>query len=192
MAAKVYPEWVQQYRRKGTTIKKVGDHYYLYKHTSKREPGRKNPVPVDTYIGKITPQGIEEKGYRKIRTKDDEVIVKEYGFSRTAEILCPDDWKKIQGNKWQEIFDYIIRMQSPETYISEIRKIPDTLGEHVQPGVLAGNLSRRMYKACGKGLEDLKGLTTIYLVTIGKTRMISRISEEQEAILDQLDIRLEV
>ena len=46
MAGKVYPEWVQAQKRKGTTIKKVGDNYYLYKHSSKRVPGKKYPVPL--------------------------------------------------------------------------------------------------------------------------------------------------
>jgi len=41
---KVYPEWVQQQRTKGTTVKKVGNTYYLYKRTSKRVPGKKNTV----------------------------------------------------------------------------------------------------------------------------------------------------
>ena len=45
----VYPEWVQQQRIKGTTVKKVGNTYYLYKRTSKRIPGKKYPQPVDTY-----------------------------------------------------------------------------------------------------------------------------------------------
>ena len=48
---KVYPEWVQRYREKGTTIKKKGDSYYLFKRTSRRDPGKKYPQPVDTYIG---------------------------------------------------------------------------------------------------------------------------------------------
>ena len=52
---KVYPDWVQKYREKGTTVKKVGNNFYLYRHSSKRVPGKKYPVPVDTYIGKITP-----------------------------------------------------------------------------------------------------------------------------------------
>lgn len=60
MAGKVYPEWVQAQKRKGTTIKKVGDNYYLYKHSSKRVPGKKYSVPVDTYIGVITPEGVVE------------------------------------------------------------------------------------------------------------------------------------
>lgn len=44
--------------------------------------GKKNPVPVDTYIGKITPGGIERSGSKKVDVNDGDVIVKEYGFSR--------------------------------------------------------------------------------------------------------------
>ena len=51
---KVYPAWVQAQRIRGTTVKKKGDSYYLYKRTSKRVPGKKYPQPVDTYIGIIT------------------------------------------------------------------------------------------------------------------------------------------
>lgn len=39
----VYPEWVQEQRVKGTTVKKVGNTYYLYKRTSKRIPGKNTP-----------------------------------------------------------------------------------------------------------------------------------------------------
>ena len=51
---KKYPDWVQKYRTKGTTVKKKGDSYYLYKRTSRRVKGKKYPQPVDTYIGVIT------------------------------------------------------------------------------------------------------------------------------------------
>ena len=66
MAAKTYPDWVQKFRTKGKTVKKVGDNYYLYKHTSKRVEGKKNPQPVDTYIGVITPDGVIESRKKKM------------------------------------------------------------------------------------------------------------------------------
>ena len=65
MAAKVYPEWVQKYRTQGTTVKKVGDNYYLYKHSSKRVPGKKNPVPKDVYIGKGLLRAVQKKSMQK-------------------------------------------------------------------------------------------------------------------------------
>ena len=55
---KKYPDWVQKYRITGTTVKKRGDSYYLYKRTSRRVKGKKYPQPVDTYIGVITPEGV--------------------------------------------------------------------------------------------------------------------------------------
>ncbi len=81
----VYPEWVQEHRTKGTTVKKVGNTYYLYKRTSKRVPGKKYPQPVDTYIGIITPDGVVEKKKTLISTTD--IVVKEYGFSRAIQEL---------------------------------------------------------------------------------------------------------
>ncbi len=102
MSERVYPDWVQKQKTTGTTVKKVGNNYYLYKHSSKRVHGKKNPVPVGTYIGKITP----------------EVIVKEYGFSRSVEVL-----------------DFIIVRESPESYIRQVRKVPELLNPHIQLGV---------------------------------------------------------
>lgn len=52
------PEWVQQYKTQGTTVKKIGNNYYLYYATSKRVPGKAYPVSVQTYIGKITENGV--------------------------------------------------------------------------------------------------------------------------------------
>ena len=62
---KKYPDWVQKYRSKGTTVKKKGDSYYLYKRTSRRIKGKKYPQPVDTYIGMITPEGVIQSNKRK-------------------------------------------------------------------------------------------------------------------------------
>lgn len=35
----VYPEWVRKYREKGYSIKKSGERYYLYRHSSRRVEG---------------------------------------------------------------------------------------------------------------------------------------------------------
>ncbi len=75
MAEKVYLEWVQKQRTKGTSVRKVGNNYYLYKHSSKRVPGKKNPVPSDTYIGRITPEGIVKSNTKKVTADSSEIIV---------------------------------------------------------------------------------------------------------------------
>ncbi len=54
----MHPEWVLKHKKPGTTIKQIGRNYYLYFATSHREAGKKYPVSVQSYIGKITEQGV--------------------------------------------------------------------------------------------------------------------------------------
>ncbi len=192
MSNRVYPDWVQKQKTRGTTVKKVGNNYYLYKHSSRRVPGKKYPVPVDTYIGKITPDGIEKSGSKKVDINDADVTVKEYGFSRSLELLCPAGWKEPLGKGWQEVLDFIIVRESPESYITQIRKIPETLDSHVQFGAQKSALQRRMKKEYGIELKDLRILTTIYIVEIAGKLFLSKMSEEQKKLLERLGLKLEV
>lgn len=192
MANRVYPDWVQEQKTIGTTVKKVGNNYYLYKHSSKRVPGKKNPVPVDTYIGKITPAGIERSSSRKIDTTDTEVTVKEYGFSRSVELLCPVGWKEPLGKDWQKVLDFIIVRESPESYITQTRKVPESLDPHVQLGAQKAALQRRIKKEYGVEFKELRLLSTVYTVRIAGKNLISKISDEQEKLLKKLGLELEV
>ena len=192
MSNKVYPDWVQKQKTRGTTVKKVGNNYYLYKHSSKRVHGKKNPVPVDTYIGKITPDGIEKGTVKKVAVNDTEVIVKEYGFSRSVELRCPEDWKEPLGENWKTVLDFIIVRESPESYIKEIRRVPEALDPHIQLGAQKSALQRRMKKECGIDLKELRLLLTVYVVKVAGKNLISQISDEQKALLEKLNLTLEV
>lgn len=189
---KVYPEWVQQHKRKGTTIKKVGNNYYLYKHSSKRVPGKKYPVPVDTYIGRITQEGVVESEIKKVDTAKVHVVVKEYGFSYSVERLCTKEWKEILGNCWQDVLDTIILKESPESYISGIRDVPGQLDPHIQLAAQKSSLIRRIKNAYGVSWTELQTLSTIYLVSISGRKYISAVSESQQEILDRLGVTMEV
>lgn len=187
---KVYPNWVQEYRTKGTTVKKKGETYYLYKRTSRRVPGKKYPQPVDTYIGVITPEGVVKSDKKKVTLTD--ATVKEFGFSRAVEILCPQSWKEPLGKEWRNVLDFILLKESAESYISAERKIAEALDPHIQYGAQKGSLIRRMQKESGADLKDLKSLSTIYLIYMDGNKIISRISEEQKEILNRYHIDLEV
>lgn len=187
---KVYPEWVQKQRIKGTTVKKKGDAYYLYKRTSKRVPGKKYPQPVDTYIGVITPEGIIKSEKRKISLTD--AVVKEFGFSRAVELLCPQSWKDPLGKNWQTVLDTIILKESGESYIGKERGMPKEFPPHTQYGAQKSSLARRIYKECDVEMKELKALSTIYLIYLDGNRILSMISEEQQELLDRTGIRLEV
>lgn len=187
---KVYPDWVQEYRTRGTTVKKKGEKYYLYKRTSRRVPGKKYPQPVDSYIGIITPEGIIKSNKKKITLTD--ATVKEFGFSRAVEILCPQSWKEPLGKEWMRVLDFIILKESAESYISAEREVPEILNPHIQYGAQKGSLMRRIQKESGADLKGLKSLSTIYLIYMDGNKIISKISEQQHEILERFHIDLEV
>lgn len=181
---KVYPEWVQKFRTRGTTIKKVGDTYYLYKRTSKRIPGKKNPQSVDTYIGIITPDGVKETKVKKISTA--ECIVKEYGFSYVLEKICPDDWKRAVGDGWKETLYQIIYDKSPNSYLLKNQDMLKEAKSNI--GAQISSLNRRLQKQYGVDIKRLILLKEIYIVYLGKQQFISKISQEQEELLKLLEV----
>ena len=183
---KVYPDWVQAQRTRGTTVKKKGDTYYLYKRTSRRVPGKKYPQPVDTYIGIITPEGVVESGKKKISLAG--IEVKEYGFSRTVWQLCPEGWKKPLGEDWEDVLMIIIEKWSPETYLRKERTVKKETDFHYQFGAQMSSLSRRIYKEHGVDVSELQGLKNIYLLYLEKEKVISKISREQQQMLERMGV----
>ena len=187
---KTYPDWVQEYQTRGTTVKKNGEKYYLYKRTSRRVPGKKYPQPVDTYIGVITPEGVQKSDKKKVTLTD--ASVKEFGFSRAVELLCPQSWKEPLGKAWQEVLDFIILKESAESYVATERGTAQTPDPHIQYGAQKGSLIRRMQKESGVDMKDLKKLSTIYLIYMDGNKIVSKISDEQQEILKRFQINLEV
>lgn len=57
-AIKKYPNWVNKQHAPGTSIKQIGDNYYLYSVTSKYDKNKGYPVSIQRYVGKITKGGL--------------------------------------------------------------------------------------------------------------------------------------
>ncbi len=184
---RVYPDWVQAQRSKGTTVKKVGNQYYLYKHSSRRVPGKKYPQPVDTYIGVITPDGIIKAKQRRISLSSTKV--RECGFSKAVLQLCPQEWKNLAGSQWESILKNIIVKQSHWSYLRDSVQGENQI--HTNLAVQTASLNRRLrdkYKIDMSGMEILKG---IFYLSSGKTTTISAVDDEQKALLEKLNIDLE-
>ena len=188
MTEKRYPDWVQEQRTRGTTVKKKGDTYYLYKRTSRRVPGKKYPQPVDTYIGIITPEGVLKSEKKKISIGG--IEVKEYGFSKAVWQLCPEGWKKPLGNDWEDVLSLILWKWSPETYLLKERTLKTEQDFHYQFPAQASTLSRRLYKEYGVGLEKLQILKSVYLLYFEKEKVVSKINPEQEELLEKIGVEL--
>lgn len=189
MAKTVYPEWVQKHRVKGTTVKKVGNSFYLYKRTSKRVPGKKYPQPVDTYLGIITPDGVVFGAKKKLPVTS--VTVREFGFSKAVWELCPEDWKKAAGPDWEDKFLSMLQKWSPNSCLLQGRCVRDAVELHFNRSSQMSAFARRFRDLYGITLEDMEPLKTIYLVTMGKEHIISEIDERQQEIIEKLALRME-
>lgn len=187
---KTYPDWVQTFRTRGTTVKKKGDAYYLYKRTSKRVPGKKYPQPVDTYIGLITPEGIIKSGKKKLDITTAEV--REFGLSKTLKELCPEGWKEPLGNEWEEVFLRVVKKISPHSYLLMDRNLLSEKELRCTMSAQHGLFSRRLYKEKGVDLRELKTLADIYIIYIDGHEIISKVTDEQQKLLERLKINLEV
>ncbi len=56
-----HPEWATKHKRKGTELRLINGHYYLYEVTSKWNPKKKRAQKITGKIlGRITPEGFIE------------------------------------------------------------------------------------------------------------------------------------
>ena len=67
--AKKHPQWALKYKRKGTELRFINGHYYLYEITSKWDPEKKRSKKITLgLLGKITKEdGFIESEKRKIK-----------------------------------------------------------------------------------------------------------------------------
>ena len=190
---KEYPEWVEKFRTEGTTIKFVRGRYYLYNRLgSKRVEGKKNPQPVDEYIGVITQEDGLVYGKKK-RVAIDGVEVREYGFSKAMLELCPDSWKQIHGVIWHDLLKTIIFSKSPNTYLQDegyIRGWDEYKG--IQKGAVISSLQRKITEEHGVGIDELLVLGTVFAVKMGKKTILSNLHEDHIRILSETGLRMEV
>ena len=181
-----HPDWVNAYKEKGTSIKKVGNEYYLYSATSKRVPGMKYPQPVETYIGKITTQGLVRTEVRKIST--DRVRVFEYGMSYAMQWLLPEAFliNAYDKETLRFAFLHIVGSVSPRSYLLRGVELPGTAELQINL-----NLQYKRYeRLAGVKIEDLRPLSELYLVETRECDMLSEVTPEMVAMLAELGVEL--
>lgn len=181
-----YPDWVNQFKQKGTTIKKVGNSFYLYKSTSKRVPGKKYPQPIQTFIGTITPEGVVPSKVRKISTE--RVRVYEYGFSYALKELLPEKLvKDIKNNeKGNFAFLNIVRHFSHNSYLLRNKVIPSMEELHMS---LSAQI-KKYERLSGVKIKELLSLSDLYLVETKECDMLSEISSETAIMMKSLGVEL--
>jgi len=177
-----YPDWVNDYKEKGTSVKKVGNSYYLYKATSKRVEGKKYPQPIHTFIGKITKSGVEHSKTKKVSIG--EIYVYEYGFSYALKKIVPVKFfKDIRDDvKAEYIFLNVIKHFSPRSYLLREIDLPSEEDLHMSLGVQI----RKIERLCNIKMKELFPLLNLYLVDVDGNEMISTGTEEINKIMERI------
>lgn len=181
-----YPKWVEHCRRKGTVVQKNGEDFFLYSTTSQRVPGKKNPQVTRKYLGKITPEGLVQRF--DINVGHSDIKVYEYGFSHTLLALAAE--KLIRRESDTEDRDGMVKAialgESPNSYfLLEKDTIKETLD-----GKEASYYKEKFLTLTGIDLESLECLKHIYLVIIGKTKVVSALDDMQKALLEKLGVAI--
>lgn len=181
-----YPDWVNAFKEKGTSIKKVGNEYYLYSATSKRVPGMKYPQPVEEYIGVITREGVVRTNMRKIST--DKVKVYEYGMSHAMKALLPEAFLINSHDKetLRMAFLHIVKEVSPKSYLLRGIELPAVSELHIN----LYSQRKRYERLAGVSIDDLRPLSGIYLVETRECDMLSEATPEMQEILAKLGVEI--
>lgn len=180
-----YPDWVNAYKTKGTSIKKVGNNYYLYKTTSHRVPGKKYPQAVSEYIGIITEDGVKETGNRVVQSE--EVIVKEYGMTKSIlTLLEKKDARYAKGGNERALLLRLLSIESPESYILAEEDVDYAIKEQA----VIPHFREKVEALIGFTFKELGALKTIYLVKMGKKSFISIIDASQMELLEKAGVKL--
>ena len=105
--------------------------------------------------------------------------------------LCPEGWKKPLGDDWEEILRIIICDWSERSWLKK-EDLRDKNDFRCQFNTQAASLSRRIFKEHKVDVKALYPLKEIYLVIMGKERVISKIGPGQQILIDSLGLELEV
>jgi len=183
----MYPDYVLKYKKPGFKIIKRNEQFYLYKTTSKRIKGFKNPQAVNVYIGII-----KEEGLIKAKTRVKNIFVYEYGLCSyllnvgndifggyANKVIIKAILITIYGIK-------ITKYHFMSSYLSII--FTDFKFDHVMDvdRELASKLARYI------NYDEYNKLLEVKLVLINNKRYISNLNEENIKILRKYNISEEL
>lgn len=182
-----FPEWVERLKRKGTVIKSDGKgNYSLYSNSSKRVLGKKNPQPVQKYIGAITPRGVMERF--DINRESSGIRIWEYGFSYALQSLAPPSFITDLGSEERaaSVLGCIIVSESDESYLYRSR---DSWCEGFD-GTCISLQRKKLERLMGFTFEHLAPLKRVRLVEIDGQLVMTEITEPQRRILEETGVEL--
>lgn len=189
-----YPDYIKQYRPKGTIVKRVNDTYYAYYATSKRVPDKKYPVQVIKGLaGKIDAHGFHPLTKAVVDTEH--VIIRECGFTN---FLLKFEAEYI-SRRQESVRERRNLYRSMIVYLSNNSYLNDDLGTRIyskeemihkfQIGI--PNQITAISKICEYSLKELEPLKYICNVRMGNRVFQSKLSAAQRELLLKIGVEEE-
>lgn len=186
-----YPDYVKQFRPKGTIVKRVNSTYYAYYATSKRVPDKKYPVQVIKGLA----GRIDENGFHKLSrafVETGRVVVRECGFTNFL-LKFEDEYISRRNEKVKERRDLY---RSMIVYLSNNSYLNDDPGTTIYSapemaerfGIGIPNQITAIGKICEHDLKDLEPLKYICSVTLGNRMFESELTQAQKTLLERIGI----
>lgn len=186
-----YPDYVKQFRPKGTIIKRVNETYYAYYATSKRVPEKSYPVQVIKGLaGKIDKNGFHPLSKAVVDTEH--VIIRECGFTNFL-LKFEEEYisrRREAVRERRNIYRSMIVYLSNNSYLNDE---PDTtiytvneLAERFHIGI--PNQITAISKISEYDPEELEGLKYICNVRMGNRVFPSELTGSQKELIERLGI----
>lgn len=181
-----YPDWVEKYRGKGRTIRKVRNGYGLYKCSSVYVPGQKYPKSVQEYLGMIT----EKDGFIPKESKGDSSKTRnyiEYGLSHFISVNFRKKLERaVYGSLTDELymlaviyymFDSYDELFFRFTYIAKGNE--EALNKRIKAGIndkrlktIVGNLDKLIKKSIPDDNDRNTLLKLLMLCTVDENAVV--------------------
>lgn len=179
------PEWLAQYKRPGTIFKDNGTYWGLYSNKSVRVPGKKNPQPIQKYIGKVTENGVVINV--EVNIDNPNVRIYEYGLSYVIKTLIRDECypTELSEGIQKKTFFKMVQMLSPRSYLLENKEDLSDIKE-----CYANQMLERFFSYTDLRIEAILPLSEIMLLDFGEIKALSYISESNKRLLTSLKLSL--
>lgn len=186
-----YPDYIKQFRPKGTIIKKVNDTYYAYYATSKRVPGKSYPVQViQGLAGKIDKNGFRQLSSAVVDTQN--IVIRECGFTNFL-LKFEEEYISRRSESVREkrnIYRSMIVYLSNNSYLNDEPTVtiysPEQLVNKFHIGI--PNQLTAISKMIEYQLETLEPLKYICSVKMGKRMFQSELTQAQKELIERLGI----
>lgn len=186
-----YPEYVRQFRPKGTIVKKVNNSFYAYYATSKRVPDKKYPVQVIRGLaGRIDEHGFHPLTRAVVDTE--KVIIRECGFTNFL-LKFEAEYVSRRSERMAErknLYRSMIVYLSNNSYLNDDPGTTIYSCEEMVRRFHVGipNQITAISRICEYSMEELEPLKYICSVRMGNRMFQSELTGAQQELLKKIGV----